>query len=165
MAVATLTQEQLKEILHYDPSTGVFIWKKTSSPYANLLVGLEAGCIGSRGYREIRIAQKLYHAHRLAWLYNFGEFPKGIIDHKNQDKLDNRLSNLRVVSHSENRQNSKISKNNTSGRSGVWWCNRTRKWRAAIWLKEKRKNLGYYTKIKDAITARQNAEKEFYRLP
>jgi len=92
-----ITQEELKRLLHYNPKTGIFRWKKI------------AGKTTSRGYRVIKINKKRYYAHRLAFLYMTGEFPslKGgkVVDHKNQKKDDNWWRNLRVVTSSTNSKN------------------------------------------------------------
>ena len=87
-----------------------------------------------------------------------GHWPKHIIDHINQDPSDNRWDNLRAVNHSQNGLNSKISKNNRSGYTGVSWHKQKRKWQAHIRIKGKRRFLGYFTSIEKAYAARQKAE-------
>jgi hypothetical protein len=98
-----LTQERLKELLEYNSETGIFAWKR--------LYGLHkksdrtAGCIKGNGYVVIRIDDVLYHAHRLAWLWEYGAWPKKNIDHINGIRSDNHIANLRDVSVRENGQN------------------------------------------------------------
>jgi hypothetical protein len=160
-----LTQSRLKELLHYDPDTGVFTWIKKSSRFSNNVVGSIAGSINSEGYRHIHIDRKNHKAHRLAWLYVFGGFPNGIIDHVNRNKLDNRLRNLREANYSSNNQNHRISKRNTSGITGVYWYKPTQKWCAKASIGGALRHIGYFETIEEAIAARKTAEKEFYSLP
>lgn len=96
-----MTQQQLKEILHYNPNTGAFTWK--ICPRKSIKEGSIAGRLSR--YIQIQYKGKKYYAHRLAWLYMYGKLPKNQIDHINRDKTDNRISNLRDVTHFENQQN------------------------------------------------------------
>ncbi|ESZ60498.1 HNH endonuclease [Mesorhizobium sp. C120A] len=121
----TITAERLRELLHYDPQTGVFTW--LVSPGKSVKAGAVAGRTPDfDGYGTIRIDRRLHKAHRLAWLYMTGEFPAGQIDHANCDKLDNRISNLRPASNNQNMFNrpgfSKIGrlKGVNRKRSGRW---------------------------------------------
>ena len=93
---------RLKEQLKYIPTTGEFI-RLVTRPRAPK--GSVAGTINGRGYRWIRVLNKRYQAHRLAWLFYYGEWPENEIDHINNDKDDNRITNLRDVTHGENQQN------------------------------------------------------------
>ena len=158
-----ITQSRLKELLHYNPSTGIFTWIKKSKKSTS--IGSIAGTKHNQGYWMICIARKRYLAHRLAWLYEFGVMPDKFIDHINRDKLDNRISNLRIVTRSENQQNHKKFKTNTSGASGVYWSKKTKRWNARIWVKGKAISLGYFRALEEAKAARGKAEKEYYSLP
>jgi len=111
----SLTADELRRIAHYDPETGEFTWLQNR-------VRAKAGTKARRGvgrYVEMRINSQLYLAHRLAWLYVHGEFPKGHIDHINCNEADNRLVNLREATHRQNLCNRGKNKNNTSGYKGV----------------------------------------------
>lgn len=121
-----LTQDELKELLHYDPDTGVFTWKV--SPTNNVKVGDVAGCRYPEGYIKVHFKGKPYRAHRLAFLYMTGEWPKDQVDHINHIRDDNRWRNLRDVSHQENHRNMTRQKNNTSGVTGVYWEKAKKKW-------------------------------------
>jgi hypothetical protein len=128
-----INQEQLKELLHYDPETGVFKWKIANS--YRIKIGDVAGYInGSNGsgYTIITVFNKPYGAHRLAWLYTHGKFPEDQIDHINKDKTDNRLVNLRAVSNKENGKNKFIPTNNTSGHIGVVWDTKNNRWKVQV---------------------------------
>jgi len=98
-----LTQERLKERVTYDPDTGIFLWKKMPSRGKSLI----AGFIYPNGYIRIHIDGRKYLAHRLAWLYVYGSFPKNHIDHINRVRNDNRIANLRDVIRCMNQINCK----------------------------------------------------------
>lgn len=111
-----LTQKRLKEVLKYNPETGLFIWLKTNRKDCLLKL---AGYIRSDGYVMIKIDGVMYYAHRLVCLYMTGEFPKVSFDHINKIKHDNRLINLRPASYSEQQHNKNINKNNSLGIKGI----------------------------------------------
>jgi hypothetical protein len=156
----TLNQNDLKELLDYDPDSGVFTWLVSRS---NVRAGVEAGCVHTdhhgKTYRHIRLFGKLYLAHRLAWLYVHGEFPPDDIDHMDGDGLNNKLDNLRAITHAENGKNKRMHKNNSSGYPGVSWHKRDQKWHAQISINGKKKHIGYFDNIEDAAAAYQSAAK------
>ncbi len=120
--MSALTRERLKELLDYDPATGIFVWK-VDRGNNRVKVGSAAGGGGDdgRGYNRIMIDGKSYRSHRLAWLDVYGSFPPDMIDHINGIRDDNRIENLRAVSNQENSRNVNKSTNNTSGYLGVCW--------------------------------------------
>ncbi|MEK9720323.1 MAG: HNH endonuclease, partial [Quisquiliibacterium sp.] len=79
-----LTQERLFDILDYDFETGIFRWKKTMR--ASAWAGDVAGDVKPNGYIRIYFDGRGYYAHRLAWFYFYGTWPKGDIDHINRKK-------------------------------------------------------------------------------
>jgi hypothetical protein len=97
----TLTREQLKEALDYNPDTGLFTWKKLPKAAHRKKVGEIAGSHDEKGYIRIGINGTVYKSHRLAWLYVYGQWPSKIIDHVNGVNDDNRISNLRDSSELE----------------------------------------------------------------
>ena len=118
MAKADLTAERLREILHYDPETGVFTWRVKANKRIN--IGDTAGRINHHGYVVIGVYGNRWQAHRLAWLYTTGSVPKDQVDHINGVRSDNRISNLRDVSGGVNQQNRRSSqKHNRLGIMGV----------------------------------------------
>lgn len=137
-----ITQEYLKEKLHYDPETGIF---SGLSLYRNKtrMINTRAGSTGTDRYVKIRIDKKYYQAHRLAFLYMTGEIPK-LVDHKNRNITDNRWCNLRPVTDSQNQMNQKIMSNNTSGYRGVVWNKNTRKWIAQLTINRKVNYIGSF---------------------
>ena len=153
-----MTQDKLKEFVKYDKTTGVFIWKKVNK-YTKYNLGKELGGLdASTGYKTAFIDGKKYTQHRLAWLYVYGVWPKKHIDHVNHNRADNRIKNLREVTHKENMRNKGISKKNTSGVTGVYYLKITKKWYAQIRVDGNLKHLGYFKNKKDAINARKKEE-------
>ena len=155
-----LTAEHLRSILNYDPATGVFTWKVRTS--RSVKIGDITGCPNGHGYLHIQLQSRPYKAHRLAWFYVYGEWPKDQIDHINRIRTDNRISNLREVTNKQNQQNAGKSSHNTSGHPGVSWHKQNSKWQARIAHNYKQIHLGYFTDIEDAITARKAAEKLYW---
>lgn len=149
-----LTQSELKELLDYNERSGIFTWKK--SPSRRIKSGTKAGTL-QHGYSIIRINNVGYRAHRLAWLYVYGEFPKDQLDHINHKKNDNSIKNLRECSDAENKRNVSIQKNNVSGFTGVSWSKHAKKWNVNIYVNRKKKNLGYFSDLQDAILKRKEA--------
>jgi hypothetical protein len=101
-----LTQERLKQILFYNPETGLFNWLRAGLTRAPKKI--IAGCSDANGYCVIRINGKQYKAHRLVWLYIYGELPEREIDHINGNPSCNVLSNLRLTTRLENGKNRAI---------------------------------------------------------
>ena len=124
-----LTIEQLKEVLDYNPDTGLFTWIKSTQ---QTKAGSVAGNKTNQGYIRISVKRKRYLAHRLAYLYMTGHFPENFIDHINHIRHDNRWTNLRDATSSQNQANQVNPKNNTSGYKGVSWHKSTKKWLAKI---------------------------------
>lgn len=153
------TQSHLKELLHYDPETGVFTWAVSRS---GVRIGDVAGCLKRNGYRYIGVDGRDYLAHRLAWLYMTGLWPADQIDHINGVKDDNRLVNLREATHLQNHQNRALDVKNTSGFLGVSWHRVTEKWRAYISVGGQQKHLGLFTRPEDAYAAHLTAKAELH---
>lgn len=156
-----LTQSRLKELLSYDPETGLFIRLFTITRHK---AGSISGSPQNKGYVQIMIDTRNYLAHRLAWLYVYGEFPKGQIDHINRIKTDNRIVNLRDVDNSINQLNNGVRKHNSSGVTGVMKDTRSNKWVVQLIFDNKRHYLGSYKTIDEAKLARETKEKELMRL-
>jgi hypothetical protein len=124
-----ITAERLRQVLKYDPQTGAFtrLIARAGHP-----IGSVAGYIDGSGHRQMSVDWKVYLAHRLAWLYMTGEWPKAQIDHKNCNPDDNRWENLREATHTENARNKRLNRNNRSGHKGVYWHSQNRKWVAQL---------------------------------
>jgi len=157
MFYCDLAVEELKDVLHYDPETGQFTWIKRTAKCVH--VGQPAGNINKLGYSTIGIKKKIYKTHRLAWLYMTGEWPKGLIDHVNGIKSDNRFANLRVVDESGNSQNiRKPNKRNKSGFMGV--IKYHKQWRASITVNGKTYWLGDFPTPEQAHEAYLEAKRK-----
>lgn len=163
---STLTYERLRELLHYDPVEGVFTWIVDRMSGAGKVkfsarAGDRAGFIDPKGYIKICVDTSDYFAHRLAFLYMTGEWPAEQIDHKNRVKDDCRWVNLREATHSQNKENESLRKDNKSGVKGVLWDARRQCWCAHL----VKKPVRFYKRCKkfeDAVVARKEAENRYF---
>lgn len=155
----SITQDFVKDALLYCPDCGQFFSRKRRGRVKSLTV---AGWldIGS-GYWSIQIDRMKFYAHQLAWFYSYGHWPDEI-DHKNGIRSDNRMANLRLAHSQGNSQNCGISKNNTSGVTGVIWLKSRNRWQARIMVNRKTIYLGLYKNIDDAAAARRSAEEKYF---
>lgn len=151
-----ITQERLKQVLHYDPGTGIFTWKVPSG--RRVKAGQVAGSPTYKGYVRIMVDNCSKRAHNLAWLYVYGEWPKDQLDHINRVKTDNRIANLRESSPLLNQRNLSKACNNTSGVTGVTWSRKESKWVAQIVDNHKATRLGAFEDFNEAVSARKAAE-------
>jgi hypothetical protein len=153
-----LTQELLKKLLHYNPSTGLFRWKL---PFGKQKINGIAGGKNSQGYTIISINSKLYRAARLAFLYMEGYFPEYHVDHINRIRDDNRWENLRHITQQCNNRNTSKRSDNTSGITGVTWNKLSKKWVSQISTNGKNKYLGIFGTLKEAAKIRWEAEVKY----
>jgi len=149
-----ITQEYLKNNFKYCQEKGALIRiKKTSN---RVKIGDIAGS-NSNGYISISIYGIHRMAHRLIWLYIYGEWPSGQIDHINHNTIDNRIENLRIVTNRENGLNHSLGKRNKSGFTGVFWRKEINKWSARIKTEKSYESLGVFDDWFDAVCARISA--------
>lgn len=149
-----LSIERLREVLAYDPQTGIFRWRRD---VGNRRSGTVAGNTNTTGHIRICIDGESLMAHRLAVFYMTGAFPKSITDHRNLDGTDNRWSNIRPADKSQNGANRGKPCTNTSGHKGVRWYARYRKWHAQIKANGKRLHLGHHESLTSALAAYEAA--------
>lgn len=153
-----ITQKELKRIINYDPSTGIFTWK--ISPRYNINMGDIAGSIDGKGYVRLKISGSIYSGHRLAWFYMLGCWPTEI-DHRNCCKTDNRYVNLRDVPHKENMQNRHSAPaNSTTGALGVHVSRD--KFVARIKVDGRTRHIGVYNTIREASAAFINVKRALH---
>jgi hypothetical protein len=149
MADAILSAERLRDLLHYDPETGVFTWREWRGGPAK--AGQTAGT-KSNGYVILSVDHSRYRANRLAFLYMTGEWPKGVVDHINGVRDDDRWINLRDVPFRWNIQNvSRARSNSSSGALGVW--KRNGMFIACIRVDGRRFHLGTFSTLEMASDA------------
>ncbi len=154
-----ITTERLREVLAYDPDTGVFTWRVARGRQS---AGAVAGSLNGSGYLLIRIDRRSYPAHRLAFVYMTGAWPENEIDHMNLDRADNRFENLREATHSQNMANGRRRSNNTSGLKGAHWRKRNRRWQAQIRVAGRKKHLGYFDTPEEANAAYREAATQHF---
>ena len=155
-----LTAERARELLDYDPETGFFTWRAARG---GKYKGSRAGGKGHHGYVVISIEGKVYYAHRIAWLITNGSWPPDDIDHVNGVNNDNRITNLRAVSHYVNQQNQRRpTAKNTSGFLGVSWDSSRESFAARIKSQGKLLYLGRYTNPDEAYQAYLTAKRDLH---
>lgn len=154
-----LTQDELKKIIQYDPTTGQMV-RITKRGKVNHYIPVNYPLMSSnnRGYRWVSIGRVVYLQHRLAFLWMAGKHPDGEVDHINGDRQDNRWENLRDSDATGQSRNQGIRKDCTSGVRGVTWSSIHKKWVARISNLNVRHSLGYFKNFNDAVNARREAE-------
>ncbi|NTG86184.1 HNH endonuclease [Agrobacterium rhizogenes] len=171
--MATPTQARVCEYFNYDPETGLLTFKErprsefSAARYSSHLkrIGSPAGAVNSGGYQKVLVDGTYHSAHRIIWLMVTGDwvkYPEFEIDHINGDPSDNRISNLRKVTKSENQRNAGKRITNTSGIHGVNWKARgddDGRWVARIWNGPKHVYLGQFKTLHEARIARKAAER------
>jgi len=151
-----ITQNRLKELLHYNPDTGVFM--RILQGRGRKCGKQAGGSCDDQGYIRIRLDGILYRAHRLAFLYITGKSPAVDVDHINHVRNDNRWINLREASSTINGKNQSIHSTNTTRICGVYWHKKNNNWVALIITNGERIFLGSHSTILDAVCARKAAE-------
>lgn len=147
-----ITHARLLEALHYDPFTGIFTWLISTNH--SIKIGQVAGSISAvDGYVYLGIDRCLHKAHRLAWFYMTGEWPPEHVDHRDRATCNNRWSNLRLATRSQNLSNSKKRKDNKTGARGVSWQASAKKYRASIMIETVNHYLGLFDTVAEASAA------------
>jgi len=149
---------ELRKVIHYDEESGVVTWRKKLGNRTK--VGALVGSVNKHsGYIQVKIYGTQYQLHRLIWLYVYGQYPMGDIDHVNHVRADNRLVNIRDVTRVQNGRNQSLPSTNTSGVVGVYWHKTNKTWIAQIRVKDSGNiPLGSFAKFSEAVDARKLAE-------
>jgi hypothetical protein len=151
-----LTIQRLQECLQYSPDTGFFTWRIVRNRSAP--VGTPAGCYNNYGYLCIKLDQKKYLVHRLAWFYTHGVWPVCTIDHVDGCKTNNQLKNLREATPAQQGQNiKKAKKHNKTGFLGV--SKKREKWTSEVKIDGKRVRLGVFSTPEAAHEAYLSAKR------
>lgn len=172
----TIGQAELNAVLRYEPTTGKLYWRERGIEYwagksqpervckafSTRFAGKEAFTyVCQDGYRIGQLPNgKLGKAHRVIWCMVTGVWPE-FIDHINGTRDDNRWSNLRSASRSDNMRNMKTYSTNLHGVAGVCWNKKSKKWVARIGVDKKLIQLGFYTEFNDALAIRKAAERQY----
>ena len=164
MAAAILTQDRLRELLHYDPETGLLTWRNDAGARGRIKAGTTAGSVGHHGHVVVNIGGSYYYGHRLAYLHMTGEWPSHKIDHKNGVRHDNRWDNLRNVSQQVNTQNRRgPPRGKKSGLPmGVSIDRRDGAYRADITTDGRTRSLGRYKTPEEAHAAYLEAKRRLH---
>lgn len=152
-----LTAERLRQLLSYDPATGLFTWKQNKP---GKRIGEAAGCDKGGGYMSISVDGTQYNAHRLAWLYVTGDWPAQFVDHKDGNPSNNSFGNLRLANRSQNNHNSRRRAHNSSGIKGVY--RKKNRWAVSITVNRKKIWVGSFIDLEDAAKARENAAIKYH---
>jgi len=154
-----ITQDYLKS--HFDYQDGKLLYKKS---IFKRLIGKQAGGINkSTGYHRTNIKSKYYATHRLVWLFHHGEWPCMDLDHKDVDKTNNRIENLRLTNDRLNAGNVKKQQNKTSIYKGVLWHKQHKKWYSQIRANGKRQFLGLFVNEIEAAKAYDAAARKHFQ--
>lgn len=154
----TINIDRLREVVEYDPETGIFKW---IHPTLKRVHGKPVGKL-TDGYLCFAVDRIWVRAHRAAWALTYGAYPEKPIDHINGDRLDNRLSNLREATPRQNSYNKKLSIRSKTGAKGVGFDKRISLWNARITVDGKRIYLGLFKTIDEAAAAYARAAQEHH---
>lgn len=164
-ALTLPSQNYIKSVLDYNLETGVFTWKYRNDvpkEWNTRRAGSIAGRTDKRGYITITIYKRHFYAHRLAWLWMTGECPYDDVDHRDRNPSNNKWSNLRRGSRTQNHGNRAISPKNTSGFKGVSLFKRDGTWRSQIQINGENIHLGYYLTPEKAHEVYMKAAKKYF---
>lgn len=173
MSKGNLNRDYLEECFEYNGDTGQLIWKERPAyhfknsgrerywnrRYASCVAGSVQRTKRGHEYIGVKVNGEFHKAHRLIWIMSFGNSPVGVIDHIDGNALNNKINNLRDVSHSINSRNTKVSARNETGIIGVYWLKSKRRWQSKITdVNGKRKALGLTDDFFEACCRRKSAE-------
>lgn len=153
-----LTAARLRQILEYDPQTGLF--RRLPGLRKHFTLSPDDWFPGARqkkGHWEIRLNERTYQTGRLAWVLMTGRWPPKQVDHINLDGLDNRWENLRLATHAENQRNAR-----PRPLKGASWHKHAQKWRAVITVDDRQIHLGYFETAEEAHDAYREASAKYH---
>jgi hypothetical protein len=154
-----LSAERARELLNYDPATGLLTWKVGRSHKTP--AGSPAGSLSKQGYVCVKVGGVLYKAHRLAWLLLTGGWPSQFLDHINGVKSDNRACNLREIGRAGNAEN--LHRARVDSKTGLLGVSRDGfKFRATIQASRRLHYLGAYQTPEEAHQAYLTAKRQLH---
>jgi HNH endonuclease len=157
---AELSLGFLKSVLSYEPETGLFRWATSEG---GVTIGAIAGNVNTNGYLVVGLRGTKYRQHRLAWFYHYGVWPTGTVDHRDCNRANNSIGNLRDVPQAVNMQNQrKATRVSTSGVLGVYWSERRQGFMASISINQKQKRRGPYKTIERATSAHLDLKRTYH---
>lgn len=152
--------ELLRELLHYDPETGLMTWIKGRQ---GVREGSPAGSMPNReGYRKLRFKDGTYVLHRVAFFMGSGVEPVGIVDHINGNPTDNRLCNLREATPEQSSCNTRITSRNKSGVKGVYWHLDKKRWVVVVGFRRKKVQADRFRTVEEARIAVMEARSRLH---
>lgn len=162
--------QDLRQLLSYNPDTGELVWlprdeswfkkARDAKGWNKKYAGTKAFQTLHYGYLHGHVFKKHYFAHRVAWALHYGSWPEGQIDHVNGVRSDNRIENLRDVTHSDNQKNVKLRHDNKCGMPGIDWKKHASAWRVRVSREGKRHLVGYFKNLDEAMAARRYAQNQ-----
>jgi hypothetical protein len=153
-----MTQELALELFEY--RDGMLLWKSQAAN-KRAKIGEMIGSVNHHGYVQAYVGGKIYSEHRLVFLMHHGFLPQ-YIDHRDGDRMNNRIENLREATHAENQHNRRKNLKNTSGHKGVYLNKKTGKWYAVICVNRKYTYLGLHDRKEDAAQAYKMAAEKYH---
>lgn len=152
--------ERLRSLFDYDPDTGSLVWKARTSN--RVTIGSRAPNIDSKGYSRVGVDRRQHRVHRIIWALYYGAWPLKQIDHINCDRTDNRITNLRLATESQNKANRRKNKNNTTGHKGVTKMKRGKPFSAQITHNRRAYYLGTFNTADEAVDAYAKAAERLF---
>jgi hypothetical protein len=170
VAKALPSRDLVRQLLHYDPDTGVLTWlhrprdmfgtEQAWLAWNGKMAGKAAGArweYKAQTCLYVSLRPRKLKAHRLAWLLHYGEPVPDIIDHVDTDGFNNRITNLRAATKGQNNANSRLRKSNRFGAKGVSRANQPTGFCASIMAEGRRIYLGTFATVEEAAEARRDA--------
>lgn len=153
-----ISHQELLRLVSYDPDTGIIARKVRTSN--RVQIDDVVGSLSGNGYLMGRIGGHYAYMHQWAWFYVYGVWPEHDIDHRDLDKTNNKIGNLRKATESQNSGNIRPHKDNRSGFKGVYA--KRSKWCAQIMCQGKRITIGIFETKEDAAAAYMAASEKLF---